>query len=227
MTLQIRMVHLSPRVAAVWAVPTSGYGHAADEQPLPYITVDGHELTPRFGGEPGRGLTDRAHLGMPYGVLAQAWPLRQRVFNLPRRRVNLYWREAFRSRTPPDGQLLLLDQLSFRPTHDGFEGSSPILAFRRAFTCGAHHLEIVDRLTFRTPLRFELFAPTVLPLFADWAVNQPGAYWLDAPGISLVRQGQQSSAAGVATVWTEVIHDFQAKPEQILERRYVYRWEAP
>ncbi|NBD19545.1 hypothetical protein GTZ97_02505 [Aquabacterium fontiphilum] len=225
--LHAQVRQLSPRVTAAWATPTSGYGHVADEQPLPFLTADGLELTPRFGGEPGQPGTERAQLGLPYGVLDQAWPLRQRLFNWPRRRVNLYWRELFRTRTPADGRLLILDQLSFRSTPDGFEGASPILAFRRAISGGPDHLTVVDHLSFRTALRFARFAPVVVPLFDDWGVNQSDARWLDAPGISLVRQGVQCSAAGVSTVWAEVIPEFHVDAGQTVTRRYTYRWALP
>lgn len=226
MTFAAQITRLSPRSTVVWAVPTSGYGHAADEQPLPFISVDGYELTPRFGGEPGQAGTDRSLLGLPFGVLAQSWPWRQRCFNLPRRRMNLYWREMFRSRTPPDKSLLFVDQLSFRPSPHGFEGSSPILFFRRTFTGGDHHLTVYDRVEFRMALHFACFSPVVLPLFDDWCVNQPGARWLDAPGIMLQRQGVQSSAAGLANVWTESIPDLEVRAGHVIKRRYTYRWDV-
>lgn len=225
MTLQADVTRLSPQSVAVWAVPTSGYGHAADEQPLPFISVDGEELTPRFGGESGQTGTDRSLLGLPWGVLGQAWPWHQRWFNLPRRRVNLYWREVFRSRTPSDGRLLFADQLAFQAIPNGFEGTSPILAFRRTFACGVDHVSVTDHVTFRVALRFGVFSPVVLPLFDDWGVNQPGARWVDAPGISLQREGLQASAAGLASVWAEVIPDLHVCAGQVMARRYTYRWD--
>ena len=92
---------LADGVEAVWAVPSSGFGHVADELPLPFLTRSGLEQTPRFGGEESELISGQLSLPAPYGYLDRPWPWQQRLFNLPRRRANIYWRNLFLSRCNP------------------------------------------------------------------------------------------------------------------------------
>jgi len=150
----IQKRQLADGTDVVWTVPLSGMGHVADEQPLPYLQRHGVELTPRFGGEeqnPQSGLTS---LPLPYGYLANPWPWRQRLFNLPRRRINIYWRNIFKDATRSDRLFHFLTQLNFCETRDGFQGSSPSLIYQRAFTLGGNTIEVNDTIEFKENLHF-------------------------------------------------------------------------
>ncbi len=148
------MTHCPPinvgQFAVSWAPPTSGFGKACDEQPLPFVVGPRGEETPRFGGEAGAQDTGVETLPLPGGRLAQSWPWSQRLFNLPRRRVNLYWRYLFETRTPAEGDFYFAEQLNFHNTRGGFAGSCPLVRFWRRFRLqdGA--------ITFRTEYAGEL-----------------------------------------------------------------------
>ena len=150
----IQRHQLADGTDVVWAVPLSGMGHVADEQPLPYLQKQGVELTPRFGGDeqnPQSGLTS---LPMPYGYLATAWPWKQRLFNLPRRRAHIYWRNIFKDATRSDRLFHFLDQLDYYETSNGFHGKSPSLIYRRSFTLTANTIEVSDSVEFKDSLHF-------------------------------------------------------------------------
>lgn len=138
---------------AIWATPLSGYGHISDEQPLPYIHMSGKEMTPRFGGE-NVSLKD---LPLPYGVISSNWPLKQRIFNLFRKRINIYWRELFKSFTRKDNLFSLYQQCNFYQTSTGFKGVSPVVEFERIFTFSDYRIDIIDTLTFLTKMDFSEF----------------------------------------------------------------------
>ncbi|WP_421312024.1 hypothetical protein [Aeromonas veronii] len=135
---------------AVWCLPLGGYGHLADEQPLPYIHIDGLEKTPRFGGE----FVAREHIPMPMGVLNSKWPVKQRIFNLFRKRLNIYWKEIFSSFTRADNHFYLYEQCSYKNTENGFFGSSPIIQFERSFLFEEKVITVNDHLVFKERLNF-------------------------------------------------------------------------
>lgn len=217
--------HIGAGTEVAWATPTSGYGHVADEQPLPYIHRDGLELTPRFGGEESLPTCAPETAGLPRGILAEGWPTRQRLFNVTRRSANLYWRNLFRSRTPADRRFLFLHQLDFRPRDDGFVGACPLLRLERRFLVGAQAVEVRDTVTFERPVRFSSLDLVVVPLFGDWAVGDDGPRRLECAGFRLARGQPQQSSAGSATLWVERLERPSFEAGERVERRYTYRWE--
>lgn len=144
--LKVRTISVGSCIA-IWAVPLSGYGHVADEQPLPYIQCGNLALTPRFGGEEDNNATGIASLPLPYGKLSGAWPLSQRLFNLPRRRVNIYWRNIFNSFTRTDGNFYFAEQLHYSGDTNGFSGRSPLLSYERRFIVEKNSLIVSDQIT--------------------------------------------------------------------------------
>lgn len=148
---------------AIWAVPLSGFGHVADEQPMPYIQRDGQSLTPRFGGEEDCDATGLASLPIPYGKLRSPWPYAQRLFNFPRRRANIYWRLAFRSRSRADGMFFFAEQLNYNSTLEGFRGRSPVFSFSRRFIADGREIVVMDELCVKRSISFEYL------LLCPWA----------------------------------------------------------
>lgn len=213
-------------VDVVWAIPTSGYGHLADEQPLPYIHCAGFELTPRFGGEASWPECAPQTLGMPWGILKQPWPIAQRLFNFPRRSVNLYWREFRRSRNDKNGQFLFLNQLDYKRLDEGFLGRSPVVKFRRHFMVEARRVAVHDLIDVLSTLHFKEFSPLVIPLFANWTVNEPSPFWLEveAGAGRLQPFGRQSSAAGPAVLWRLTHGEITLHAGQRIEHRYTYHF---
>ena len=150
----IQRRQLADGTDVIWTVPLSGMGHVADEQPQPYLQRHGVELTPRFGGEEHLLESGPLSLPLPYGFLATQWPWRQRLFNLPRRRINIYWRNIFKDATRKDRLFHFVDQLKYREINDGFVGESPSLSFERKFSLGTNTLEVSDTLIFKDRLHF-------------------------------------------------------------------------
>lgn len=138
----------------VWAVPLSGMGHIADEQPLPYVNCRGVELTPRFGGEESLVESGCESLPLPYGFLASAWPWRQRLFNLPRRRINIYWRNVFRDASRQNGLFHFIEQLKYSEIKQGFVGDCPSLRYQRTFTLENNTIVVNDTLGFKARMHF-------------------------------------------------------------------------
>jgi len=231
------------RYNVFWAVPTSGFGEPCDEQPLPLIVGPDGAETPRYGGQAGWDGTGWETLPLPSGRLAQPWPFSQRLFNLPRRRVNLYWRHAFQSRTPADGQFLFATQLSYRATPSGFVGRCPLVRFERQFRLEDEAIRVVDRIRFRRRLRFATFTPVVIALFPETKkgpglfcakhpsgrsgkIDQvPFSVCLEVDGFRLTQIGCLRSSTGDAVLWGERLEDvcFQAGHEL----RRVYRYHLP
>jgi hypothetical protein len=191
------------RYNVFWAVPTSGFGEPCDEQPLPLVVGPDGAETPRYGGQAGWEGTGWETLPLPSGRLAQPWPLSQRLFNLPRRRVNLYWRHVFRSRTPADGQFLFATQLSFRATPSGFAGRCPLVRFGRQFRLEDEAIRVVDRMRFRRRLRFATFTPVVIALLPE----TPERVCLEVDGFRLAQIGDIRSSTGDAVLWGERLED--------------------
>lgn len=145
---------LSDGTDIVWTVPLSGMGHVADEQPLPYLQRHGIELTPRYGGEEQNLQSGLLSLPLPYGYVASGWPWRQRLFNLTRRRINIYWRNFLKDFNHNDGLFHLLEQLDYHETKDGFHGYSPCLTFQRTFVFYSNGIDVRDRLNFKCNIHF-------------------------------------------------------------------------
>jgi hypothetical protein len=150
----IRRRQLANGTDVIWAVPLSGMGHTADEQPLPYLHWRGEELTPRYGGEESLPGSSIKSLPLPYGFLASTWPWRQRIFNLPRRRINIYWRNIFRDATRKDRLFHFIEQLKYSETEEGFIGNSPSLSYQRTFTLEDNLIIVNDTIIFKDRLHF-------------------------------------------------------------------------
>jgi hypothetical protein len=209
----------------MWATPTSGYGHVADEQPLPYVQRAGIELTPRFGGEETLAYCSSETVGLPHGILATSWPLKQRCFNLPRRAMNLYWRNILQSRTLPNRRFLFMHQLDFKPLPDGFIGHCPMVCFERRFIFESTGVRVEDMLIFRQNIRFSQFYPIVIPLFEEWSIDSVSPFRLEYTGFQLEQFGMQLSSAGTAILWVERIRDAVFVSGESLKRSYTYRWD--
>lgn len=215
---------LDGRTDVMWAVPTSGFGHLADEQPLPFIYRDGVGLTPQCGGDAALVDCGPTRVGLPYGLLRGNWPLAQRVFNLPRRSLNLYWRNAFKSRSRRDRLFFFHEQLNFVPTASGFQGECPFIRFERRIWPEKGAVTVTDDLVFLKSIDFEWFAPVILPLFSEWSVNGGALPRVDLEGIPLQSSGFQCSAGGIATLWMERLEQASFAAGQSLRRIYSYRW---
>lgn len=150
----IQRRQLTDGTDVVWAIPLSGMGHVADEQPLPYLHKHGVELTPRFGGEEQYSKSGLTSLPLPYGYLANSWPWRQRIFNLPRRRINIYWRNIFKDATRNDRLFHFLTQLNYFEINNGFQGHSPSVTFQRVFSVSDNSIEVHDSIEFKENIHF-------------------------------------------------------------------------
>ncbi|WP_339067883.1 hypothetical protein [Teredinibacter turnerae] len=136
----------------VWAVPTGGFGHAADEQPLPYIRFKGCSITPRYGGDESFSDAGYASLPLPRFTLVGPWPLRQKLFNFFRKRINIYWRNLFASVCRKNGDFFFGEQLNYKLVKDGFYGKSPIVLHIRKFDVLKSQIRIIDVVEFRVQL---------------------------------------------------------------------------
>lgn len=220
----VQIEHGSPEVEALWATPTSGYGHVSDEQALPRILERGLDLTPGMSGEPVHCPPEI--IGLPQGRLNQPWPWRQRLFNVPRRSVNRYWRELFESRCRPDGTFRFWEQLDFVQVPGGFVGQSPAAVFRRQFRLSGRTLTVEDVVEFRIALRFSEFSMLNMPLFEDWTIQTPSARWLevetDQPGEWL--SNRFSSSTGHAVLWRHQTFSVEYDRGQVIRSRCTYHF---
>ncbi|NOH45056.1 hypothetical protein F0259_14750 [Vibrio cyclitrophicus] len=141
----------------IWSVPLSGFAHVADEQPLPYIHCNGVELTPRFGGEEALTASSVESLPLPYGKLKKNWPIKQRLFNLTRKKINIYWRNIFATFCRNDKIFYFLEQQKFTGNKGGFVGVSPLLVFSREFKFADNRIIVNDKITFLKNIEFEYF----------------------------------------------------------------------
>jgi len=139
----------------VWSIPLSGFGHIADEQPLPYIHHNGLELTPRYGGEEALTASSVESLPLPYGKLKKSWPLKQKIFNLTRKKINIYWRNIFSTFCRNDKVFYFLEQMKFSGNDMGFVGFSPLLIFSREIIADGDSLIINDKLSVVREIEFE------------------------------------------------------------------------
>jgi hypothetical protein len=141
----------------IWSIPLSGFGHVADEQPLPYIHHNGIELTPRYGGEEALTASSIESLPLPYGKLKESWPFKQKTFNLIRKKINIYWRNIFATFCRNDKMFYFLEQLKFTGNDRGFVGASPLLIFSREIIISDNGLIVNDKISVLKAIEFEYF----------------------------------------------------------------------
>lgn len=157
-------LELAYGVEGFFSVPNSGFGHTSDEQPLPYLEKNGCALTPRFGGEEFFAESNNQSLPLPKGKLRNEWPISQKVFNLFRRRINIYWRNLFLSPTRTDKQFLFIEQLNYLPNCNGFMGDSPLINFERKFINNQSELIVTDKIYFKKNIAFDDFYYAMVPV---------------------------------------------------------------
>lgn len=215
----IQKRQLADGTDVIWTVPLSGMGHVADEQPQPYLQRSGLELTPRFGGEerhPQSGLTS---LPFPYGYLTHQWPWRQRLFNLPRRRVNIYWRNLFKDPTRADRLFHFLEQLEYCETGHGYRGSSPSVNYQRSFKLTANTIEVNDAIEFKDKLHFsELY----LCPWAEFQANDMNSQCLVVPSMVANHSHPISSSTGTAIWHAHKLIDVKYKKGDRITWAYTY-----
>ena len=144
-------------IEGFWVIPSSGFGHLCDEQPLPYLKQKYNDLTPRLGGELNINNYSEKIVPLPYGELKNDWPLRQRIFNLFRRKINIYWRNIFNSRCNKKKLFYFVEQLNYKEIKNGFLGSCPCLQMKRRFKVYENHIEVRDEIFFKKKLSFKYF----------------------------------------------------------------------
>lgn len=154
---------LSCGAEVFWLVPTGGFGHVADEQPMPFINNNNKLLTPRFGGEECHQESSIQSIPLPWGVLESDWPRKQRLFNFFRRRVNIYWRNLFDHFCRSDKYFYFSQQLNYAGLKNSFFGHSPMVDFQRTFVYRANSIEVKDVIRFKQNLRFKVFNYAMLP----------------------------------------------------------------
>ena len=140
-----------------WAIPTSGYGHICDEQPLPYLRNNYGDLTPRLGGENNENNYSSEIIPLPYGKLKNKWPTIQRIFNINRRKINIYWRYIYKSRCNSERIFFFYDQLNYKSIKNGFKGECPLVFFKRIFSVTKIDIIIQDEILFKKNIEFEYF----------------------------------------------------------------------
>lgn len=206
----------------IWAVPLSGMGHVADEQPQPYLQRCGIELTPRFGGEENHQQSGMTSLPLPYGYLATKWPWRQRLFNLPRRRVNIYWRNIFKNATRGDHLFHFLEQLEYFETSHGYQGNSPSVSYQRSFMLTPKTVEVNDVIEFKDNLHFsELY----LCPWAEFQANDMTTKCQIMPSMAANHSRPISSSTGAAIWHAHKVLDVKYKKGDRLTWAYTYRIE--
>ena len=144
-------------VEGFWALPTSGFGNICDEQPLPYFKYKNIDISPRLGGELGQNNYDEKIIPLPYGKLKNVWPIKQRLFNLNRKRTNLYWKKFFENRCPKNKLFTFNSQLNFYFKNMDIYGYSPLINFIREFKIKENSLKVIDKIKFKKNLDFDYF----------------------------------------------------------------------
>lgn len=214
-------IKLSESIQGFWAVPLSGYGHTADEQPMPYLENEGIALTPRFGGEENKTESNNESLPLPKGKLKTKWPLAQRIFNLFRRRINIYWRNVFKTHTRIDKQFLFIEQLNYQEIKNGFKGECPLVTFVRTFEIEETVLIVKDIITFKKNVEFTEFEYAMTPILrcnakktthidSDVDVEQNHVYPIQ-------------SSTGLAEMKSKKLENTIFKKGQLLEVRFRYK----
>jgi hypothetical protein len=220
MSSGIQRRQLANGTEVVWATPLSGFGHVADEQPLPYLQRAGTELSPRFGGEESDSRCNIASLPMPYGRLATPWPWEQRLFNISRRRVNVYWRNVARSMCRDDLMFFFIEQLKYRATESGFAGVCPLLSYRRNFAINHNTVVVVDAITFKRSMRFNHI---FLCPWVDFLKNDSSIRCTIEPSLSPNYKKEIKSSTGTSSWNAKKILNPQFEAGQTLVWKYIYR----
>ncbi|EPP5594311.1 hypothetical protein ACUULL_003472 [Vibrio cholerae] len=211
--MNIRIVK-KQRYEAIWAVPLSGMGHIADEQPMPYIHSMGVELTPRFGGED----VTFSDLPLPYGYIKGSWPAQQRIFNLFRKRVNIYWREIFNSFNRKDKAYYIYQQCDFIGKENGYVGESPLVYFERLFTYNENCIEVSDFIKFKRRVAFSKF------VFCSYSINAENKIKITASE-KTNHEVSFSSSTGESKTIGKMLKDVEFEPGDTLECQYRYLLE--
>ncbi len=207
---------LSNGAEVIYAIPTGGYGHAADEQPLPYIRHNGKSITPRFGGDEESAESSYYSLPLPVGRLME-WPLSQSAFNFFRRRVNIYWRNIFCSFNSYKPEFMFARQLNFRKTRNGFVGNGPLVKFTRKFHFDESSVVVIDRILFRKPLRYEFFEYAHHAIFC----NQNSDLCVIADVIPNVSR-KNSSSTGEFVLYSHRLENVKFNKGDVLTSKVVY-----
>ncbi|MDO6527448.1 hypothetical protein Q4519_17345 [Motilimonas sp. 1_MG-2023] len=155
--------HIIDEAYYFWATPTGGFGHIADEQPLPFIFDSECQYTSRYGGEESNEQSGIKSLPLPWGRLKQSLSLQQWLNNFLKRKVNIYWRNLFSSFSNNNEHFFFLTQLNYKTLNDGFVGRSPMVDFKRSFTVNAGVLQVQDDIFFKSNMCFEFFNYAILP----------------------------------------------------------------
>ena len=202
----------------VIAIPTGGFGHAADEQPLPYIKQQDYDLTPRFGGDESFLESGYDSLPLPKGKLTTGWPFKQSLFNFYRRRINIYWRNVFKSFNNHKPDFMFARQLNFKSSNNGFIGICPIINFKREFKFGYNVVEVSDFIEFKSTIKFEYFnfahfasfteASTSIEITTDKKPNQ---------------QKKMTSSSGKFQLNYHKLKNIQFKKGDLLTSKITYR----
>ena len=154
---EIKKIKYHNEIEGFWAVPTSGFGHLCDEQPLPYLRRKDQDLTPRLGGEINANNYSERIIPLPYGKLSGSWPKKQKFFNFTRRKINIYWKNIFKSRCNKERIFYFYDQLNYKGFKNGFEGKCPILTMKRIFQIEEKRILVKDIINFKENLEFNYF----------------------------------------------------------------------
>ncbi|TDM56046.1 hypothetical protein [Aliivibrio fischeri] len=200
----------------IWSVPLSGFGHVADEQPLPYIHFNGIELTPRYGAEEALIPSSIQSLPLPYGKLKKNWPIQQRLFNLTRKKINIYWRNLFKTFCRKDKMFYFLEQLQYKSIIDGFVGESPLIKYTRKFEIGTDWVIVRDRVFFKKKMEF------------DYCHISPICFFEDCKNIDIIVSLQTnykkevSSSTGKAICLSKKNENITFKNNEVLMWEYKY-----
>lgn len=222
---QIKAGKLDCGASYAWATPLGGFGYIADEQPLPFLTANGIELTPRYGGEETLKECQRNSLPLPQGLLATPRPSAQKLFSLYKRRANIYWRNLFKC-IPNNGRNFhFLDQLRYKDTINGFLGESPSITFQRIFATNAKGISSSDTITFKKSLKFKSFE---IAHFAKFQDQSPSSFRSTSITSSLQpnRSRQIASATGLATLHYHCLTDPRFEPGQKIDYTIKYQIHA-
>ncbi|AWB66751.1 hypothetical protein C2869_10085 [Saccharobesus litoralis] len=201
-----------------YAVPTSGYGHLADEQPLPYIRLAGRSLTPRFGGDEPSKECSIDSIPLPFGILDSNWSIKQMLFNLFRRRINIYWRNIFESFNKDNPNFYFLRQLKYRATSEGFEGESPLLLFKRLIRIKKDAVIVEDKIVFKSGVYFKLLKFAHIATFEKDGVDCEINYASHKQKIIK----KCSSSTGSYFLSHYIIRNHMFKAGEVLVSKYVY-----
>ncbi|MEZ8382415.1 hypothetical protein AB6C98_01645 [Vibrio splendidus] len=200
----------------VWSVPLSGFGHVADEQPLPYIHFNGTELTPRYGGEEALSASSIESLPLPYGKLKKNWPIQQRLFNLTRKKINIYWRNIFTTLCRNDKMFYFLEQQKFNGNQQGFVGGSPLLVFSRSFHFSDNSITVSDKIIFLKSIEFKYLHISPYVEFSDSCCEIRTSR-------NVNNYEDMSSSTGKAIWKSQLLHNVKFNAGEEISWQYLYQ----